>query len=35
MDSSFTVPFIGRFLDPLLEKGWEQNIEWAKREIEK
>ena len=35
MDSSFPVPLIGRFLDPLLEKGWEQNVAWAKREIEK
>jgi uncharacterized protein YndB with AHSA1/START domain len=35
MDSHFAVPFISRFLDPLLQKGWEQNIEWAKREMEK
>ena len=35
MDSSFAVPLIGRFLDPLLRKGWEQNIAWGKREIEK
>ena len=35
MDSHFSVPLIGRFLDPLLEKGWERNIEWAKRELEK
>ena len=35
MDSSLAVPLIGRFLDPLLQKGWEQNLEWSKREIEK
>jgi hypothetical protein len=35
MDSSFPIPLIGRFLDPLLQKGWEQNVAWAKREIEK
>ena len=35
MDSSFAVPLIGRFLDPLLQKGWEQNVEWSKREMEK
>ena len=35
MDSHLAVPLIGRFLDPILRKGWEQNIEWGKREIEK
>ena len=35
MDSHLAVPLIGRFLDPLLHKGWEQNIDWGKREIEK
>ena len=34
MDNRFPVPLIGRFLDPLLKKGWEQNIEWGKREFE-
>jgi carbon monoxide dehydrogenase subunit G len=35
MDSRLAVPLIGRFLDPLLRKGWEQNIAWGKRELEK
>jgi hypothetical protein len=26
---------IGRFFDPLLRRGWEQTIDWGKREIEK
>lgn len=35
MDSHLSVPLIGRFLDPMLKKGWERNVEWGKREIEK
>ena len=35
MDSRLPVPLISRFLDPMLQKGWEQNIEWSKNEIEK
>lgn len=35
MDSSFAVPLVGRFLDPLLKKGWEKNLEWSKHEMEK
>ncbi len=35
MDSRIAVPLISRFLDPMLRKGWEQNLEWGKREIEK
>jgi hypothetical protein len=35
MDNHIAVPLVGRFLDPLLQKGWEQNVEWSKREIEK
>ena len=35
MDSHLAVPLIGRFLDPMLQKGWEKNIAWGKREIEK
>jgi uncharacterized protein YndB with AHSA1/START domain len=35
MDSCFPVPLISRFFDPMLRKGWEKNLEWAKREIEK
>jgi hypothetical protein len=35
MDSHIAVPLISRFLDPMLRKGWEQNMEWGKREIEK
>jgi len=35
MDSRLAVPLISRFLDPMLRKGWEQNLEWGKREIEK
>ena len=35
MDSRIAVPLISRFLDPLMKKAWEQNIEWAKGEIEK
>ena len=34
MDSHFAVPLISRLFDPLLQMGWEQNIQWAKREIE-
>ena len=35
MDSHIAVPLISRFLDPMLRKGWEKNLEWGKREIEK
>lgn len=35
MDSHLAVPLIGRFLDPMLRKGWEKNLAWGKREIEK
>ena len=35
MDSRIAVPLISRFLDPMLRKGWEKNLEWGKREIEK
>jgi hypothetical protein len=35
MDGHLPFHLISRFLDPLLRKGWEQNIEWGKREIEK
>ena len=35
MDSRFPVPVIGRFLDPMLRWGWEKNVAWGKREIEK
>ena len=35
MDNRLAVPLIGRFLDPMLRKGWEKNIAWGKREIEK
>jgi hypothetical protein len=35
MNSRVAVPLIGRFLDPMLRKGWEKNLEWGKREIEK
>ena len=35
MDSRLAVPLISRFLDPLLQKEWEKNIAWGKREIEK
>jgi hypothetical protein len=35
MDSRLAVPLISRFLDPMLRKGWEQNLAWGKREIEK
>lgn len=35
MDSHLSVPLIGRFLDPMLKKGWEKNVEWGKGEIEK
>ena len=35
MDSHLAIPLIGRFLDPLLQKGWEKNLAWGKREIEK
>lgn len=35
MDSHLTLPIIGRFLDPILRRGWEKNLAWGKREIEK
>ena len=35
MDSRLAVPLISRFLDPIMQKVWEKNIAWAKREIEK
>ena len=35
MDSRLAVPLISRFLDPMMEKVWEKNVAWAKREIEK
>ena len=35
MDSHIAVPLIGRFLDPMLRKGWEKNLAWGKQEIEK
>jgi carbon monoxide dehydrogenase subunit G len=35
MDARLVVPLIGRFLDPMLRKGWEKNIAWGKREMEK
>ena len=35
MDGHLAVPLIGRFLDPMLRKGWEQNLAWGKQEIEK
>ena len=35
MDSHLAFPLIGRFLDPMLRKGWEQNIAWGKRALEK
>ena len=35
MNSRIGVPLISRFLDPMLQKAWEKNLEWAKREIEK
>jgi hypothetical protein len=35
MDSRLAVPLIGRFLDPMLRKGWEKNLAWAKRELER
>jgi uncharacterized protein YndB with AHSA1/START domain len=34
-DSRLAVPLIGRFLDPILHKEWEKNVEWGKGEIEK
>ena len=35
MDSHLSIPLIGRFLDPMLQREWEKNVEWGKREIEK
>ena len=35
MDSRLAVPLIGRFLDPMLRRGWEKNLAWEKREMEK
>jgi hypothetical protein len=35
MDSHLAVPLIGRLLDPMLRKGWEKNLAWGKREMEK
>lgn len=35
MDSHFAIPLISPLFDPLLLVGWSQNVQWAKREIEK
>jgi carbon monoxide dehydrogenase subunit G len=35
MDSRLAVPLISRFLDPMLRRGWEKNLAWEKREMEK
>lgn len=35
MDSHLAIPLIGRFMDPMLRRGWKKNIAWGKREIEK
>lgn len=35
MDSHLAIPLMGRFLDPLLRRGWEKNLAWGKREMEK
>ena len=35
MDRRIAVPLISRLLDPMLRKGWEKNLEWGRREIEK
>ena len=35
MDSHFAIPILGRFMDPMLRRGWEQNLAWGKREMEK
>lgn len=35
MNSRLAVPFISRFLDPLLRRGWKKNLAWEKREMEK
>ena len=32
-DSRLAVPVIWRFFDPFLQKMWERNTEWAKREL--
>ena len=31
----FPVPLIDRFFEPIMQREWEKNLEWAKREIEK
>ena len=35
MDSQLAVPLIGRFFDPVLRWGWQKNMAWATREMEK
>lgn len=35
MDSRLVIPVIGRFMGPMLRRGWEKNIAWGKRELEK
>lgn len=33
-ESRMTLPLIGRFLDPVLKRGMQQNIEWTIEQIE-
>ena len=35
MDGRLAIPVIGRFLGPMLRRGWKKNIAWGKREMEK
>lgn len=35
MDSRLAIPIIGRFMDPMLRRGWNKNLAWGKREMEK
>ncbi len=34
-ESRLRIPLIGRFLDPLLERGMAENTEWTMRQVEK
>jgi hypothetical protein len=34
VQSRLRIPLIGRFLDPMLERGMNDNIDWMMRQVE-
>ncbi len=34
-DSRLSIPLVGRFLDPLLRRGWNTNLDWLIQQLEK